>query len=212
MSIISLKNINKSYGNRILFKDFNLDIEKGELVSIMGPSGKGKSTLLNMIGLLEKVDSGDIVIEGIKNPKINSKEGVKLLRNKISYLFQNYGLIEEKTVFENLKIGTKFLKLNKDKEKIMMVEALETVELSKDILDQKIYHLSGGEQQRVALAKIILKPSEIILADEPTGSLDEKNRDSILNILKNINKKGKTIVVVTHDPKVEECATRRIRL
>lgn len=211
MDTISLKNITKKFGNKVIFKNFNLNIKKGDFVSIMGPSGIGKSTLLNMIGLLESKDSGDIKILDYLNPKFNSKEGVSLLRKEISYLFQNYGLVENKTVNYNLKMATHFLKLSKNEENKKIKDALSKVGLE-NIENEKVYSLSGGEQQRVALAKIILKPSSIILADEPTGSLDEKNRDIVLKILKNLNKYGKTIVVVTHDPIVGEVATTKIKL
>ena len=108
MAIISLSNICKKYDENIIFDNYSLDIEEGEFVSIMGKSGAGKSTLLNIIGLLEKPDSGDIVINGVKNPKFQSSTGIKLLRHHISYLFQNYGLVENETVEQNLKIGTRY--------------------------------------------------------------------------------------------------------
>lgn len=211
MNAISLKNITKKFGNKVIFKNFNLNIKKGDFVSIMGPSGTGKSTLLNIIGLLESKDSGDIKILDYLNPKFNSKEGVYLLRKEISYLFQNYGLVENKTVNYNLKMATHFLKLSKNEENKKIKDALSKVGLE-NIENEKVYSLSGGEQQRVALAKIILKPSSIILADEPTGSLDEKNRDIVLKILKKFNEDGKTIIVVTHDPIVGEVATTKIKL
>ncbi|EGO88877.1 putative bacteriocin export ABC transporter [Clostridium botulinum C] len=211
MDTISLKNITKKFGNKVIFKNFNLNIKKGDFVSIMGPSGTGKSTLLNIIGLLESKDSGYIKILDYLNPKFNSKEGVYLLRKEISYLFQNYGLVENKTVNYNLKMATHFLKLSKNEENKKIKDALSKVGLE-NIENEKVYSLSGGEQQRVALAKIILKPSSIILADEPTGSLDEKNRDIVLKILKKFNEDGKTIIVVTHDPIVGEVATTKIKL
>lgn len=211
MTIISLKNISKTFNKKIIFKDFSLDIEKGEFLSIMGPSGSGKSTLLNIIGLLEKPDSGSIKILDYVNPKFNSSTGTKLLRNEISYLFQNYGLVDSETVKYNLNMATRFLKLNRSEENTKIKDALSKVGLE-NIENEKIYSLSGGEQQRVALAKIILKPSSIILADEPTGSLDSTNRDSILNILKSFNKEGKTVIVVTHDSTVERYSSRKIRL
>lgn len=211
MAIISLNNISKNFGDKIIFNNFNLNIENGEFVTIMGASGSGKSTLLNMIGLLEKQNSGDIIIKKSLNPNLNSREGILLLRNDISYLFQNYGLIESKTVYYNLKIATRFLNYNKNTEKEKIRTALSKVGLE-NIETKKVYTLSGGEQQRVALAKILLKSSTIILADEPTGSLDYKNRDIVLNLLKKLNDTGKTIVVVTHDPNVEKFATRKIQI
>ena len=211
MDIITLQNITKTFGEKNVFKDYNLNIKKREFVTIMGSSGSGKSTLLNMIGLLEKPDSGTIKILEQINPKFNSPKGIKLLRNNISYLFQNYGLVESKTVKYNLKMATRFLKLSKSEEDDKINSALETVGLKK-VEKGKVYTLSGGEQQRVALAKIMLKPSDIILADEPTGSLDAYNRDCVLDILKEFNKQGKTIIVVTYDENVTRYASRKIEL
>lgn len=209
MSVINLENIAKKFGNRVIFDDFNLEIEEGEFVCISGESGKGKSTLLNIIGVLDKADSGDVMILGIKNPYFTTRKGKKLLRDEISYVFQNYGLVEDKTVKYNLEISGAFSGRNKKKD---LLEALQQVGLNEEFLNQKVYALSGGEQQRVALARLYLKKSSIILADEPTGSLDAGNRENVLNILSKLNEEGKTIIVVTHDPEVEKCASRIIRL
>lgn len=211
MSIIKLSNICKKYDENTVLDNFSLDIEKGDYVCVMGKSGAGKSTLLNIIGLLEKADSGDIEICGKKNPAFRSKIGENLLRNHISYMFQNYGLVENETVQENLKIGTRYLKISKEEENRKILEALEFVGLA-DYQNKKVYKLSGGEQQRIAIARIMLKPSDIVLADEPTGSLDGENQEIILSLLKKLNDEGKTIVVVTHSPIVEKSAKRCIRL
>lgn len=211
MSIVELNNICKKYGDKEIFKNFNLKVEDGDFVSIMGVSGSGKSTLLNIIGMLEKADSGDIEILGVKNPKFNSRNGIKLLRNGMSYLFQNYGLVNSESVLYNLKIATKYLECSKSEKSQRIAEALEKVGLS-GFEKKKIYQLSGGEQQRVAMAKIILKSSKLILADEPTGSLDADNRKDVLNLLNEMNKNGSTVIVVTHDPIVDEYATVHIKL
>lgn len=211
MSIVKLTNVNKKFGNKVLFDNFNLQVEEGEFIVVMGASGSGKSTLLNIIGMLEKADSGEIEIDGVKNPKFNSNSGVMLLRKTISYLFQNYGLIDSETVEFNLKTATKFLGYNSAEEKTKMEEALKLVGLA-GFEKKKVYQLSGGEQQRVALAKILLKSSKLILADEPTGSLDPDNRDTILKLLQDLNKQGKTIIMVSHDPIVKQYATKHINL
>jgi len=177
----------------------------------MGVSGAGKSTLLNIIGMLEKADSGDIEILGVKNPDFNSARGVKLLRHSISYLFQNYGLVDSETILYNLKITTKFSKYSRSEEKEKIAKALEKVGLS-GFEKKKVYQLSGGEQQRVAMSKIILKSSKLILADEPTGSLDSANRKDVLELLKEMNQNGSTVIVVTHDAIVDEYATVHIKL
>ena len=186
MADIILSNICKRFGEKTLFENFSLKIERGEFLSIMGESGAGKTTLLNMMGLLDRPDSGTVVLCGQKNPAFSSRTAVNLRRRHISYLFQNYGLIDTETVENNMRIATHF--------------------------KRKVYTLSGGEQQRVALAKVIAKSPQIIFADEPTGSLDECNRDYVLEILQELNYQGKTIVVVTHDPHVNECAQRHIML
>ncbi len=211
MAVISLKNICKSFGNKVIFDNFNLNVEEGEFLCITGVSGKGKTTLLNIIGLLEKPDSGSINIMGYNNPEIDSKSGIKLLRSNISYLFQNYGLVDNETVEYNLKIATRFLKLSKNDEKKKIEEALNTVGLS-GYEKNKIFQLSGGEQQRVAMARILIKPTSIVLADEPTGSLDSDNRDLIMELLTKVNEQGKTVIIVTHDKEVVKCAKRVIEL
>lgn len=211
MKIVELKNINKKFDDKVIFDNFNLDIESGDFLSITGNSGAGKSTLLNIIGMLEQPDSGDMIINGVKNPRFDRSNGTQLLRKTISYLFQNYGLIDDQTVIKNLKVVTGLLHYNKEKEKEEIEKALKKVGLE-GYEKKKIYTLSGGEQQRVAMAKIILKPSVLIVADEPTGSLDKTNRDSIMNLLAELNKQGRTIVVVTHDGYVDEFATTHLHI
>lgn len=211
MKKIVLKNTNVQFGTKIIFNNFNMEIDENEFVCIIGESGSGKSTLLNIMGLLEKLTSGDIEICGIKNPKLNSKKGVYLLREQISYLFQNYGLVENETVKYNIEMATRFLKMSKKKRTEKIREVLEKLGLL-ELENEKIYCLSGGEQQRVALAKILLKPSSIILADEPTGSLDIGNRDMVMKILKEIHCEGKTIIIVTHDMEITKYATRVITI
>lgn len=209
MSTVKLTNISKKFGSKEIFRNFSMEIEKGDFVCISGESGKGKSTLLNMIGLLDTPDSGDIIINGIKNTKFNSKEGRKLMRDNIAYVFQNYGLVDDRTVEYNLMISGRFSGKNKKDD---MTAALERVGLSKNMLSQKIYTLSGGEQQRVALARLYLKNSDMILADEPTGSLDAANRDKVMDILQDLNNSGKTVIIVTHDAEVAKCAKRTIKI
>lgn len=211
MADITLSNIRKKFGNKILFQDFSLKIERGEFLAIMGESGAGKTTLLNMMGLLEKPDSGTITICGQKNPGFSSHAAVELRRHHISYLFQNYGLIDTETVEGNMRTATHFKQISRKKERLLIEGALEQVGL-RGYEKRKVYTLSGGEQQRVALAKVIAKSPQIIFADEPTGSLDERNRNYVLEILKELNYRGKTIVVVTHDPYENECAAHHIML
>lgn len=206
---IELKNISKKYENKQVLDNFNLVVNKGEMMAITGQSGTGKSTLLNIVGLLEEPDSGDVIIQGIENAWKSEKKQIELFRYTIGYLFQNYALIDNETVSKNLDVALEYVKLpNKDDKK---KEVLEKVGLL-DKLNSKIYQLSGGEQQRIALARLMLKKNDIILADEPTGSLDEVNRDQVLSILQSLNNEGKTILIVTHDPEVSKICTNVVTL
>lgn len=210
MSIIMLENVSKSYNKKVL-DNISIDIKEGELVAITGESGRGKSTLLNIIGLLEYPDEGKLIIDGEVNVKPSSMKANKILRNKISYLFQNFALIDEESVYSNLMLSLKYNSCSKSEKKEKIKNALNKVGLE-NYEKRKIYELSGGEQQRVAIARVILKPSKIILADEPTGSLDEKNRDQVISLLKYLNKEGKTVVIVTHDKNVANECDRIIEL
>lgn len=209
MDIIVAKNIIKYYGDKIILNKFNLQVKKGEIVSIMGSSGCGKSTLLNILGLIEDFNDGELIINGISNIKINSKKSSEIIREKIGYLFQNFALVDTETVAFNLNLALKYVNLTKDENKRKISEALAQVGL-KGYEKRRIYELSGGEQQRVAVARLLLKPCEIILADEPTGSLDQENTNNILKLLKHLNNQGKTIIIVTHDTMVGNISNRKI--
>lgn len=199
MKHIELNNISKSYGNRKIIDDLSFSIDENEIVAIVGKSGSGKSTLLNMIGLLETYDSGEILLKGEKLPNLNSKEATLLRRNEINYLFQTNALINEKTVRENLLVAMEYVDI-KDEEKTKKInEILDKLDIL-DIIEQKINTISGGEAQRVALARCVLKPGDLILADEPTGSLDPIMSDEVFSLLLNLRSAyNKTILIVTHD-------------
>ena len=201
--ILRIENLNKSFGDHHVIKNMSLEVNQGSFVVLTGPSGSGKSTFLNIVGLLDKHDSGTITYFGVNNPKPFSKEATKLLQTKIGYLFQNFALIESKTVEQNLMIALEFVKGINKKERI--AEVLEYVDL-KGFEKKKISQCSGGEQQRVAVARLMLKPCELILCDEPTGSLDYENRQNIISLLKKLQADGKTILIVSHDPEVIEVA------
>lgn len=202
--MIEIRNLNKKFEEIILFSNFNLTIDDGEFVVFSGNSGCGKTTLLNMIGSIEKPDSGKIIVDNIDIG--NKKNHLNYFRNKIGFLFQNFALVDNKTVKENLKLIRKDCKTN-----LSMEEALKIVGLE-DKLNKKVYTLSGGEQQRVSLARLMLKKCDIILADEPTGSLDKKNAEEVMNILKKLNKQGKTIILVTHDEDIKNQGNRVVTL
>lgn len=201
--ILRIENLNKSFGDHHVIKNMSLEVNQGSFVVLTGQSGSGKSTFLNIVGLLDKHDSGTITYFGVNNPKPFSKEATKLLQTKIGYLFQNFALIESKTVEQNLMIALEFVKGINKKERI--AEVLEYVDL-KGFEKKKISQCSGGEQQRVAVARLMLKPCELILCDEPTGSLDYENRQNIISLLKKLQADGKTILIVSHDPEVIEVA------
>ncbi|MBD5143764.1 MAG: ABC transporter ATP-binding protein [Ruminococcus sp.] len=202
--MIELKNISKKFGQHVLFENYNLIINDNEFVMITGNSGCGKTTLMNMMGSLEKIDSGEILVNGIDITK--RKNQLKYLRDNVGFLFQNYGLVENKTVKENLNIIGK-----KSRNHISIENALQAVGLA-DKINQYVYTLSGGEQQRVALARLLYKKCDIIFADEPTGSLDKNNAIQVMEILKKFNQQGKTIIMVTHDISLVSYATKTIEL
>ncbi|MGL5379752.1 putative bacteriocin export ABC transporter [Clostridium sp.] len=211
MDIIVAQNIVKCYGSKIILDKFNLIVKKGEILSITGPSGSGKSTLLNILGLIEDFNEGQLNINGISNIKVNSTQASKLIRENIGYLFQNFALIDNETVMCNLNLALKYVNLSKNEKQEKISQALKAVGLY-GYENKKIYELSGGEQQRISISRLLLKPCDIILADEPTGSLDKKNKDNILKLLKYLNGQGKTIIIVTHDDEVSNISTRRITI
>lgn len=211
MPIIEVSNLYKQYGDKTVFKDFSFNVDRGEMVAITGESGCGKSTLLNIIGLLETFDTGRVTIDGHTNIMPNSPAAEKLLRKSISYLFQNFALVDDETVQYNLMLALKYTNLTNAEKNSRIQEALQAVGLD-GYKNKKIFQLSGGEQQRVAIARIMLKPGNIVLADEPTGSVDPHNREIIINMLKELNKSGKTILIVTHDPYVAEQCERELAI
>ena len=188
---IEIVNVTKKYGSKEIFTDLNLTFEAGKSYALIGGSGSGKSTLLNIIGRLEKIDSGKVLVD--KQDIWKTKERT-YFKNIIGYVFQNYSLIENKTVYDNLKL------LNKDKK--IISEILEKVGLSRDYLKHKIYELSGGQAQRVAIARMLMKPRKIILADEPTGALDSEIGNEIINLLLSEAAKNNYVIIATHDPAV----------
>ncbi|MBL1223641.1 ABC transporter ATP-binding protein [Enterococcus sp. BWR-S5] len=195
--MIEVNQVVKVQGKRKILDQVSFQIEEGAFLGIFGESGTGKTTLLNILGLLEKPSAGAITFDGIKNP--TNREVEKLQREKIGYVFQNFGLLANESVRNNLVIGLKRFRYTKQKREQLMLESLEQVGLS-NILDKKIFELSGGEQQRVALARVILKKPKYVFADEPTGNLDEKNSERVFQILRNFQTEhNATVVFVTHN-------------
>lgn len=208
--MIELQHIWKQFGSRIIFSDLSLNFQSGMVYALIGDSGCGKTTLLNMLAKLETFDKGEIFYKGNSLTSIKNEE---FYRNELGYLFQNFGLLESQTIRENLELGMIGKKKNKKQEKErLLLQALQAVRLDYLSLNQKIYELSGGEAQRVALAKIILKNPPLILADEPTASLDPKNSKEIMEILLELRNANRTIIIATHNPSIWKMADQVIRL
>ena len=208
--MIELQHIWKQFGSRIIFSDLNLNFQSGMVYALIGDSGCGKTTLLNMLAKLETFDKGEIVY---KEKSLTSLKNEEFYRNELGYLFQNFGLLESQTIRENLELGLIGKKQSKKQEKErLLLQALQAVRLDYLSLNQKIYELSGGEAQRVALAKIILKDPPLILADEPTASLDPKNSKEIMEILLELRNANRTIIIATHNPSIWKMADQVIRL
>lgn len=184
---IDLLNVSKSFGSKKIFTDLNLRFESGKSYALIGGSGSGKSTLLNIIGRLEKIDSGNVLVDKQDIWKIKERT---FFKNTVGYVFQNYSFIFS----DNLKLITK--------DKKIITDVLEKVGLSSDYLHQKIYELSGGQAQRVAIARMLMKPRKIILADEPTGALDGEIGKEIIRLLLNERDEDKYVIIATHDPAV----------
>ena len=202
--MITIRNLNKKFGDRVIFRDFSLNIRNGQFVVFTGASGCGKTTLLNMIGGIEPVDSGEIVVDDLNITK--TKNLKTYFRQYVGFLFQNFALVENKTIEENLKMVR-----DQARSKVSMNEALDRVGmLGKE--KQKVFSLSGGEQQRIALARLMMKQCRVVLADEPTGSLDRANAEQVMRILKSFSDMGKTVIMVTHDPTLIDDSMQRIRL
>jgi len=207
--MIELQHIWKQFGSRIIFSDLNLNFQSGMVYALIGDSGCGKTTLLNMLAKLETFDKGEIVYKG---KSLTSLKNEEFYRNELGYLFQNFGLLESQTIRENLELGLIGKKQNKKQEKErLLLQALQAVRLDYLSLNQKIYELSGGEAQRVALAKIILKDPPLILADEPTASLDPKNSKEIMEILLELRNANRTIIIATHNPSIWKMADQVIK-
>ncbi|CBL92558.1 peptide ABC transporter ATP-binding protein [Leuconostoc gasicomitatum] len=206
--MIELKNIHKQFDEKVILDDFSYQFENGQSYALTGMSGSGKTTLLNMIGKIEKPDTGDVLIDQKQLRKIPEQV---YFQNYAGYLFQNYGLIDNETIEQNLTLAFVGKHIKKAEQKSQMLAALKQVNLTLD-LSRKVYSLSGGEAQRVAIAKIILKKPMIILADEPTAALDEKNGQEVVDLMKQLVTDDTILIVATHNPMVWEQLNQRVKL
>lgn len=200
--MIRLEHVSKAFGERRLFSNLSVTFEAGKVYALIGSSGSGKTTLMNMLGKLESYD-GTIFY---RDRDLASYRSTDFFRHELGYLFQNFGLIEDQTIAENLKLGLIGQKLSKEEQHKKEGQALERVGLSYLNLDKPIFELSGGEAQRVALAKLILKDPPFILADEPTASIDPTTAQLIMELLLSLRAPDRLIVIATHNPVVWEMA------
>ncbi|QYJ14904.1 Arginine transport ATP-binding protein ArtM [Rubrobacter xylanophilus DSM 9941] len=200
--MLAVRDLSKSFGSRELWSEVSFEVARGQMLALTGPSGAGKSTLLNCIGLLEKPDGGEILVEGTDITRFGRRAQRLFRRDTLGYLFQSYALIENATVKGNLDAAIASGSARR-KRRRQYAEALERVGLS-EREEEPIYQLSGGEQQRVALARLIVKRATLILADEPTGALDEENERMVMQILRDLADEGACVVVTTHRRSVSE--------
>ncbi len=208
MSLLELKHVYKIYGDLHALDDVNLKVEKGEWVSIMGPSGSGKSTMMNIIGCMDKPTEGEVLLDGVDIAKQNAKNLTNIRRDKIGLIFQQFHLVSYLTALENVMMAQYYHSIPDEQEAL---EALEKVGL-KDRAKHLPHQLSGGEQQRVCVARALINHPEIILADEPTGNLDEANEAIVVELFHKLHDEGTTLIVVTHDPEVADVAQRTLVL
>lgn len=213
--MIKLNHVSKVYrigGTKVYaLKDASLNVREGEFVSIIGPSGSGKSTMMNIIGCLDTADEGEYFLDGQIVEEYSEKELARIRNKKIGFIFQSFNLIGNLTAEENVELPLIYQKLSKEDRKVRVEDAFEKVGLS-DRRRHKPHELSGGQQQRVAIARAIAARPSLFLADEPTGNLDSVTGREIMEIFKELNGEGKTIVLITHDDDVAGQAGRRIRI
>ena len=207
-SILELKNISKIYGDLHALDNVSLTVDKGEWIAIMGPSGSGKSTMMNIIGCLDKPTSGQVILDGKDISKESGKKLTQLHRDKIGLVFQQFHLINYLNAVENVMVAQYYHSMPDENEALEALERVGLKERARHLPSQ----LSGGEQQRVCIARAIINSPEIILADEPTGNLDENNENIVLDMFHQLHAEGTTLIVVTHDPEVGEVAQRIVRL
>ena len=211
MALIEFKNVNKYYGDYHALRDINLEIEKGQVVVLLGPSGSGKSTLIRTINALESIDNGTLIVNGHNVTEASAKDLVEL-RKEVGMVFQHFNLYPHKTVLENVTLAPiKVLGISKAEAEKTAEKFLRYVNMW-DKKDSYPSMLSGGQKQRVAIARALVNNPEMIVADEPTGSLDSQSQENVLEIFKELAEAGKTVIIVTHNPEVADYADVVIKM
>ena len=208
MSLLEIKNVSKIYGPLKALDGVNLTVENGEWLAIMGPSGSGKSTMMNIIGCMDKPSLGEVILDEVDIAKESDKKLTEIRRDKIGLIFQQFHLINYLTAVENVMVSQYYHSMPDEKEAMEALERVGLADRAKHLPSQ----LSGGEQQRVCIARALINHPEIVLADEPTGNLDEANENIVIDIFKQLHRQGTTLIVVAHDPEVAEVAQRTVVL
>jgi putative ABC transport system ATP-binding protein len=208
MNLLELRHISKEYGALKALQNIDLTVKQGEWLAIMGPSGSGKTTMMNIIGCMDKPSSGEVVLDGVNISRESARGLTTIRRDKIGLIFQQFHLVNYLTALENVMVAQYYHSMPDEKEAMEALERVGLAERARHLPSQ----LSGGEQQRVCIARALINYPMLILADEPTGNLDEANEQIVIDIFKSLHAEGSTIIVVTHDPEVAEDAERTVVL
>jgi putative ABC transport system ATP-binding protein len=206
--LLELKGITKSYGSLDALHDVSFNVEKGEWLAIMGPSGSGKTTMMNIVGCMDKPSKGSVILDGRDISRESARSLTTIRRDTIGLIFQQFHLINYLTAVENVMVAQYYHSLPDEAEALEALKRVGLAERARHLPNQ----LSGGEQQRVCIARALINRPQLILADEPTGNLDEANEGKVLELLRELHQEGRTVIVVTHDPEVAEQARRTIVL